>query len=159
MPGTATVTVASKLSFPLILTVNKGHWIDMQGPQGSFRHFVIESREQHTVRGFGAARRLESNGDITGETSRVIGDYGLTPGIPQEFMEQWLFENKDSEYVKGGFIFVHSKQSMVLGYAKEHAQLMCGAEALIPQTFDRAGNRTSRADPRIGGGISTRVDE
>lgn len=155
----ATVTVASKLSFPLILAVNKGHWEECQGPQGSFKTFVIEGRETHTVQGFGPKRRLESNGDFTGETNRVIGDFGLTPGIPHDFMEQWLYENRDSAYVRGGFIFVHSKQGMVLGYAKEHAELMCGAEALIPQTFDRAGNRTSRPDPRVLGGISTRVDE
>jgi hypothetical protein len=159
---TATVTVASKLSFPLTLTVSQGKWEDATDERGRPTKIFVPGGEMtsFTVRGFGAQRRLESNGHVTGETNHVVGDYGLTPNIPQDFWNQWLAENNRPgaaayPMIKNGLIFAHSRPSMATAQAKEQAETWSGTEALIPQTFDRSGHRTSRRDPRVAPEIAT----
>lgn len=154
------VTVASKFSFPLILSVTQGHWEEYTDPNGrQSRSFVPGETVSYTVAGFGSQRRLENNGQATGESGRVVGNYGLTT-VPEDFWNAWLAENDrpGSSFhtmIRKGLIFAHSRPSYVAGQAKEQAATKSGTEALIPQTFDRTGHRTSEIDERIAPQVST----
>lgn len=161
------VTVASKLSFSLVLSVDKGgvKWVDYTMPNGMIGKMAVPGeRVTHTVRGFQAQRRLERDGQAMDQSARVIGGYGLTENIPADFWDQWLAENDQpgSSFWKmlhppsgEPLIFAHSRQSYVVAQAKERAKTRSGTEALTPQTFDRSGKRTSEPDDRIPASVMT----
>lgn len=157
MPAIPMVTVANKCSFPIILSVVKGgtKWEEDVSDQNGrkTRAYIPGEQITYEVKGFGAQRRLESNGQTIGEISGVVGGYGLTE-VPQDFWDQWLKENDkpgSSFYpmISKKLIFAHSRPSFVNSQAKEQAKIKCGLEALIPQTFDRQGRRTSEVDERV----------
>lgn len=146
MPGTATVSIGLKLSFPFVMNVADGHWEDRQGPQGTVKVFVRSRTVTHTVRGIGSQRRLESNYNLIGETDKVIGGFGITHGIPADFAERWFKENAESDMVKNGLIFMHSRASFVAAQAKERRELVSGTEAIDPSKVYEGGikKRTER---------------
>jgi hypothetical protein len=134
MKGTATVTMASKLSFDYEMKVTPGVWEEKLTPMGMTRVFVADlSRQQvFPLRGTSASRRLESNGNQLGPMPSMSGGYRLTPGVPADFCDQWLKENADLPAVKDGLIFAHSRESYVRAQAREKAELRSGMEAIDP---------------------------
>ena len=98
------------------------------------------------------------------QSARVVGGFGLTENIPADFWDQWLKENDQpgSSFWKmlhppngEPLLFAHSRHSFVVAQAGERAKTKSGTEALIPQTFDRSGKRTSEIDDRILPGVVT----
>lgn len=72
----------------------------------------------HTLKGANAAR--------------IIGGYGLTEGIPTEFMEQWLRENAEHPAVRNQSVFMHSSVNSARAHAKDARELRTGLEAINP---------------------------
>ncbi len=62
----------------------------------------------------------------------IVGGYGITSGIPEEFWNRWLEANKDTELVRGGFIFAMKSESDARKEASSRAKLKSGLEPLDP---------------------------
>ena len=58
----------------------------------------------------------------------IVGGFAVTPGIPKEFMDEWLKQNAEHSVVKAGLIFTSKRGD--LGQAKEMAAVKCGLEPL-----------------------------
>jgi hypothetical protein len=144
--GTAgeTVSVACKLPHGLIL-----HLDDMvpgfePAPGGS--RAIMEARrrpEVFKVAGVG----FPQNGNPENRP-QMVGGYALTTGIPADFWEKWLEDNKDSDYVRNNLIFATKKGAGIMDMAKEHAKQRSGLEPLNPDKII-VGGREVPADPRI----------
>lgn len=112
--GQRTVTVASKLPMSLDLQLCEEREARVTGQFGSIteKHFVKVGRV-YTIRGTsypvgqapkGFPRRPDmSNGD---EES----GYALTFGVPADFMEAWIEQNKDTPLVQNEIIKVHASR-------------------------------------------------
>lgn len=74
--------------------------------------------ESHTIKGMN---------DV-----RIVGGYGLTEGIPTEFMTEWLKRNKSHPAVANGSIFIHTSVQGAQARAKEGREIRSGLEAIDP---------------------------
>lgn len=66
-------------------------------------------------------------------TSRVVGGYGLTPGVDKDFFDAWLKLSATSVVVKRGLIFAQDNPGKAEGQAKEQAEIRSGLEGLDPE--------------------------
>lgn len=62
----------------------------------------------------------------------VVGGFAMTPGIPADFMDRWMDQNKNLDVVKSGLIIVHSTTDRARGEATEKKNLRSGLEAIRP---------------------------
>lgn len=60
--------------------------------------------------------------------------FALTHGVPASFWNQWLEDNKDSDFVKNGLIFAHEEGASISTMARENASRLSGLEPLNPET-------------------------
>ena len=100
--GTDTVTVGCKLPHGLHLDIVK----------------IGEPVDRHTING--------SN------SSRIVGGYGITEGVPRAFWERWLEQSKALAMVKNGLIFAHAEAASVISKAKDGAAEINGFERIDP---------------------------
>jgi hypothetical protein len=81
----------------------------------------------------------------------IVGGYALTPGIPADFWEQWLEQNKLADYVlppegaEHGMIYAMPSMEDAVAVAKEQSTLLSGMEPLS-QDKDKDGRLI---DPRV----------
>lgn len=75
----------------------------------------------------------------------VVGGYALTQGVPAQFWEAWLAQNKDAPFVKQKLIFAHEKAGNAVGEAKEKREVLSGFEGLNP---DKPAPGIERADKK-----------
>lgn len=137
-----TVTVACKLPNGVILQncVMEDRREPMMG--GGFKEVKRARRlpETYKVNGSAFNTELLRSGDVP---YTVVAGFGITPGIPKEFWERWLDANRDTDLVKGGFIFAHVSESDARRYASEHVGLKSGLEPIDPDAPGAfAGNQT-----------------
>lgn len=71
-------------------------------------------------------------------SSQVIGGFGLTEGIPADFWEAWLEQNKALDCVKRGFVWAYGTRKNAEAKAMEMAKLRHGMEAIDPEGDARA---------------------
>lgn len=64
--------------------------------------------------------------------ARIVGGYGLTDGVPTEFMVEWLKRNSEHPAVVSGAIFMHDNVKGAESRAKEFRKLTTGMEAIDP---------------------------
>lgn len=64
--------------------------------------------------------------------SRIVGGFGLTENIPEDFMKRWLQENAKHPAVVNGFVFIHTDTRSAESMAKERRTLSTGLEAIDP---------------------------
>lgn len=80
----------------------------------------------------------------------IEGGYAITRGVPIEFWEQWLEQNKKASYVvapegaEHGMIFAYPDLDDTVSAAREQAKLLSGMEPLSTD-LDKDGRLT---DPR-----------
>lgn len=124
------VTVACKLPNGLVLRIFD--FVDSEDPLpgGGTRGFKIarQRREVYVLRG--PAHYLDKPRAVD-----VAGGFALTPNIPQQFWEEWLAQNDDTDIVKNGLVFAHSRDTA--GQARELFQLKSGLEPLSPDKDPR----------------------
>lgn len=60
------------------------------------------------------------------------GGYALTPGVPKDFWEKWLADNKGSDMVRNGMIFAAGAEGSVRAQSRERKDERSGAERLDP---------------------------
>lgn len=76
----------------------------------------------------------------------IAGGYALTSGIPAEFWEQWLHQNRSASYVERREIFAASAMESVRDEAKELKDTRSGFEP-IDRSLDY------KKDPRLPGPV------
>lgn len=89
---------------------------------------------RHTIAGANAAR--------------IVGGYGLTPGVPAEFMAKWFEVNARHPAVVNKSIFIHSQASSARSIAKEHEKLETGLQPLDPVKLDMLNNENGEIDKK-----------
>ena len=73
---------------------------------------------RHTVKGMNDAR--------------IVGGYGLTEGVPTEFMMKWLEDNAKHPAVVNRSIFIQSDMKNAEAAAKDGREIHTGLEAINP---------------------------
>jgi len=75
-------------------------------------------------------RRITVKGS---NSSRVIGGYGITEGVPKDHWDVWLRQHPELPAVTGGLIFALGQTRSVEDKALEQAELRTGLEGLNPK--------------------------
>lgn len=87
-------------------------------------------------------KRVTLNGS---HSSRVIGGYGLTEGVPADFFEAWLQTYADSPAVTNGLVFAQENAADVRAQALDQADIRTGLEPLDPT---KPGRDLAPEDPK-----------
>lgn len=127
--GTDTVTVACKYPPGLILRIYDETTKSSRVLGAMVEETIFVPREEKfVIRGpvvnVGAYR---SAGDLP---EGNIGGYALTPGIPRDFWERWLKENRESSLVKNRIVFSSSTHDRAASEARELKGIRSGLEPL-----------------------------
>lgn len=129
----AKVTVACKLPGGLVL-----HLDSMEKHNEPIRGEIVQARKQpttYTLKGWYDNARSAFGAEVP--IPSQIGQYALTHGIPEEFWNQWLEHNKDSDIVKNRLIFASSKRDIVEGMRKDNKGQKSGLEPIDPKAPPR----------------------
>ena len=78
----------------------------------------------------------------------IKGGYAFTPGIPSDFWEQWLEQNKQAPYVENNMIFACPETASAKAQANEKTEVKSGLEPLSRQVDDRTGMLKDRRIPK-----------
>ena len=124
--GGATVTVASKLPMPLVLQLHSPVE-QMQVHAGGVHKFI-----QFEVRRGAPTYTVVGNSipHNSAPKQMIANGFGITPGIPKAFWEEWLEQHKDLQYVKEGMIFAHEELISVHSMAREREKIVTGLERI-----------------------------
>lgn len=76
---------------------------------------------------------------------QILNGYGLTHGIPKDFWEEWLAQNKDADFVKNGMIFAHVEMASVNSETNEKVKEKSGLERLDPKEIHKHGVNLQQA--------------
>lgn len=77
------------------------------------------------------AVRLNGSND-----QRVIGGYGITPNVPEDFWNAWVKKHARLEFVRKGQVFVEGDLASAQDHAEERAEVKTGMEPLDPLKQD-----------------------
>jgi hypothetical protein len=134
VPSNATVTVASKAPFDIILKLYD--FTERSEPVlgGGSRTFK-QSQERvgaptFTVQGNSWAQNQ-------GPHQQIVGGYAITHGIPKAFWDEWLEQNKGADYIKNQMIFAHEQASSVTSKATDQAEIQSNVERLDPKNLPK----------------------
>jgi hypothetical protein len=83
----------------------------------------------HTLKGTNASRIVGANGAGVG--------YGLTDGIPTDFMLEWFKRNEKHPAVTNGSIFMHTSEKSAVARAREGREIRTGIEPIDPMQDPR----------------------
>lgn len=64
--------------------------------------------------------------------ARIYGGFGITEGIPEDFMREWLKRNAKHPAVVNGSIFVHEDAASAQDIGKERREIRTGLEPIDP---------------------------
>jgi hypothetical protein len=134
IPSNATVTVASKAPFDIILKLYD--FTERSEPVlgGGFRAFK-QSQER-----LGAGPFIVQGNSWPqnkGPHQQIVGGYAITHGIPKAFWDEWLEQNKLSDYVKNNMIFAHTEAASVTSKATDQTEVKSNLERLDPAKLPR----------------------
>lgn len=87
--------------------------------------------------------------------ARIIGGYGITPGVPKAFWDEWRKKNAALPFVKNELIFAEADAASARDHAKDNEKLTTGLEAIDP---NKPGAGIVKADDTPAGSSSTDVD-
>jgi hypothetical protein len=124
--GTATVTVACKIPQGFILKLFEKKEITEVTLGGS-----------RTVKQFfptGDEFRLNGSAHAQNEGPRchTVGGFAITDGVPKDFWNQWLDQNRTLPAVQNGMIIAFDSAGKTVGAAKEGRTIKTGLERLNP---------------------------
>lgn len=81
-------------------------------------------------------------------TPLVIGGYAVTSGIPKDFFDRWLEQNKDSDLVRNNLIFAQTNAERAGDQADEQEELKSGLEAIDPDNPGAKVKGVTKADAK-----------
>lgn len=123
-----TVTVALKSPHGLVLQLHD--LVEVRVPVLGGGHGV--EKQFRPRADLGATFRLNGNATPYGEAPKctIIGGYALTPGVPKDFWEEWLAQNKNLGVVTQNLIHAYDTMDGAAGEARDKAALRSGLEPL-----------------------------
>lgn len=62
----------------------------------------------------------------------IVGGYALTEGVPADFWDTWLEQNKDTDMVTNRQIYAEERVTFVKGMAKDQSDIRSGLEPMTP---------------------------
>lgn len=133
------VTVACKLPFGLLLDLRGPiEIVEINGQKSASATILAKV----TLRGSAEQRRLESDGNLTGETQLVIDGYGLTQ-VSAEFWTAWEKQNAGSALLMNKVVFAMPKLDLAKDKAREISpSVETGLEPINPLGDRRMKGRT-----------------
>jgi len=63
-------------------------------------------------------------------SARVIGGFGITENVPEDFFNEWMRLNKGLPFVTNGLVFAHKQLASVKTEAKARASMVNGLEGI-----------------------------
>ena len=124
-----TVTVACKIPMGMILQLQEFIEVYQPGPGGSrVVKEAVRTGPRYTVRG----NRLPFGVIPDFQMTSTNNGYALTPGIPKDFWDQWVEQNKMADYVVNKIIFAYEQLADVKACAEEHEKRKSGLEPIDP---------------------------
>lgn len=134
VPSNATVSVASKAPFDIILKLYD--LVEQSEPVlgGGFRTFK-QYRERLGSKTF----TIQGNSwpQNKGPHQQIVGGYAITHGIPKEFWDEWLKQNENADFVKNNMIFAHTEAASVTSKATDQTEIKSNIERLDPSNLPR----------------------
>ncbi len=65
--------------------------------------------------------------------ARILGGFGLTPGVPKEAMLKWLADHETLAYVRNGSVYVVDSKRDAVAASKERRNELTGFEPIDPK--------------------------
>jgi hypothetical protein len=144
-----TVTVCCKLPNGLVLHVDE--MVEVTEPTPSGARMVRMARpigDPITLNGCAINVATLMNGGLD---QPPVGGFGLTHGVPKEFWDAWLDQNKNTDLVRRGLVFATKNAASAHGMARERAtEVRSGMEPVDPENLPREFRRQRTP----GGGIT-----
>lgn len=78
----------------------------------------------------------------------IRGGYAFTPGIPADFWEQWLEQNKEADFVLNEMIFALPEIASAKAKAEEQEEVKSGLEPLSRVLDEKTGMLKDRRIPK-----------
>ncbi len=129
--STATVTVACKLPNGLWLRVFEWEEFDEPMYGGGFK------RNKRSIETGRYMVRGPAHPQQKAPTVALQSGYALTPGIPKEFWDKWLHDNRKTPMVEKGLIFAHENKQRVRDMAKDNKDVKTGLERIDPEKLPK----------------------
>jgi hypothetical protein len=139
------VVVMSKLALPLTLHLDE--MVDWEEPHPGgtrTRKRAQPLGEKYVINGNATIR----GGEQEARNIQMYSGYAMTPGIPADFWEKWVEQNRGSDLVKNRIVFAMPTQDRARGKARELREVVSGTEPLDP-------NKPQLVDRRIQPGNTT----
>lgn len=140
--GGATVTVASKLAMDFILRLyafkSRNELVMGGGSREVKQAEVVHGVPEYTIQGNSWAQNK-------GPHQQIASGYAITHGIPKEFWERWLEQNKESDVIRNGIIFAHAESASTMAEAREKVDVTSGMERLDPNKLPKGLRTADRA--------------
>lgn len=138
-----TVVVACKQPNGLILRVFD--WVEYEEPNsgGKTKKIARQSVEagEYEIHGNAIDMAALQRGEVN---HRIVGGYGITHGIPKDFWDRWLEENKDSRIVKNGLVLAWPTEQGAVDESRNREKLRSGLEPIDPDRPPRDVARVKR---------------
>lgn len=140
----ATVTVACKIAIArleLQLQRKVQVWEQTQAGPRQISQYVKEGIVW-VVRGTAYPAGQTPRGFI--DRPQMVDGYALTPGIPADFWEAWVEQNKLTDLVKSNLIYASPDRDDIAAFASDYTDMKC---ALAP--LDMPQNESDPLDARV----------
>lgn len=134
--ASTTVTVACKLPNGLILRLFRRTVVLENVLGGGQREVPVFHEQRQMVRLNGWSYPQKK-----GPRQELAGGYGLTPGVPKDFFDAWLEQNKDADYVRNNLVFAMGSTDSARDRAKDQAEVKSGFERLDPNNLPKGVQR------------------
>lgn len=129
--GATTVTVACK--HPHGLKLRLFEMVERTEVTHGGTRTIKVAQERHdtvTIKGNAHPQNRAPNATIS-------HGFALTHGVPKEFWDAWVEQNKDSDLVKNGLIFAHAGAANTEAESREKESVKSGLERLDPDNLPR----------------------
>src|SRR5260221_4670944 len=139
--ATGTVVVGCKLPNGLILQLSQFEANTEPVMGGGHRDIQTGRKvgEKYTVRG-----PAVKWGDIP--RFLMVGGYALTSGIPEDFWNEWVKQNNDSDIVRRGLVVAFPKMEDVEAKCRENEKKLTGLEPIDPPRLPIRGIEAAKEE-------------
>ena len=131
--GRETVTVASKLPFPLLLEIECD-----TGQKTLSGEKVYAKTEYNGIEAIEINGTAKKSSDNVSPANPIVAGYALTYDVPKDFWEMWLSQHKNAPFVKKGFVFAHANTKDIHAHAKEMEKERTNLEPMMQEGDPRA---------------------
>lgn len=125
-----TVTISSKLPFPLVMELQEGHKVNVEVFGGGAREITRYSKTGQRVIIKGCAYERDKPVPFD-----VVGGAALTHGVDSDFAERWFKQNQGNPIVIQGLVEAHASSTMAKGAMREKRAELSGFEPVNPNKF------------------------